>query len=965
MGISAQTLTGGVEEGATIHPSIQRARELDNQGKHHEALHFYQQAYREFLEGDNLHGQADVMSDMAVAYRKIGESDRSLFLQQQAVATYKKVGDLAGQAKALRRIGVLYRHVGNLFQAIAVQEEALDLLKQHADAADAAMLLTNLGTIYGDLGRLDEARRYFERALNVYTQLNDQQGVSYIFGNLGQLYLYLGESRQALQYLEQSLSLKRAIKDRRGQANALLNIGTVYRSLGDFQQALTFYYQASDVYQALNDQPGTAVTLGNIGSVYEELGDLDRALEFHRQALELKKSGGTPAQVTVALANLASLAIKQQRFEEAASYLQEGMTLAEEQDSLLLIAHIHGQFGTLYLQQEQFRKALDNFSQALKNYEKTGSQRGRLEAYMSIGQIFIEQQALGSALEFYTKALQLASDVHDSNALWKIKYQLGQLALHNGDKEHALKYFMASVETLEQMRSYLEVPELRRHFLRKHLNPYPQVIELLLQREEVKEALIYLERFKARTFLEVVAHGEPRLYTTPDLLQEEHYVSARIRFLREKLSDAGRNSHAISVAGFTGQADERKIFEQIEQELHQAKERYEQLLLKIKLQYPEYYHLKIVDAEEVRQLVNRALGLIESEVVVLEYFFDDGTLHTWIISDQQQISHVSVPVPRGELLETVLNLRTEVGFYFSDRVYPVLHTLYDWLLAPVEHEIAGKSIVGIVPFQVLHFVPFAALTRSEWIPNSSEQNTFPEYVIEEYAMFSLPSLSMLPVVRERHRERGMQEQRYVLGIGNATENLPGAEQEIRHLARQFSDSAAYTGLDATKERLFAEAGAYEVIHVATHGVYDKYHPMFSYLELATEALYAREIFGLRLRASLVTLSGCETLLPQRIDEDDLDTLVSGDELVGFVRAFLYAGTPSVVSSLWRINDAATQYLMQTFYQHLPQLGKVSALQHACQAVIRKTLEVGRRKSRQISLHHPFFWSSFVLMGDWK
>jgi CHAT domain-containing protein len=107
------------------------------------------------------------------------------------------------------------------------------------------------------------------------------------------------------------------------------------------------------------------------------------------------------------------------------------------------------------------------------------------------------------------------------------------------------------------------------------------------------------------------------------------------------------------------------------------------------------------------------------------------------------------------------------------------------------------------------------------------------------------------------------------------------------------------------------------------------------------------------------------LLPQHVEANDLDALVSGDELVGFVRAFLYAGTPSVLSSLWRVNDAATQRMMEAFYQQLPRKGKAASLQQAARSVIRSTLEVGRRKRRQISLKHPFFWSSFVLIGDWK
>ena len=251
-----------------------------------------------------------------------------------------------------------------------------------------------------------------------------------------------------------------------------------------------------------------------------------------------------------------------------------------------------------------------------------------------------------------------------------------------------------------------------------------------------------------------------------------------------------------------------------------------------------------------------------------------------------------------------------------------------------------------------------------------EEAITPIYFIEEYALFSLPSLSMLPIIRDRVqrnvREAAVNPRRYFLGIGNATEDLPGAEEEIQKVLDHFPDSQGYTGAEVTKQRLFDEAGQYDIVHLATHAVFDKHHPMFSYLEFSSNSyLYAREIFGLQLWSTLVTLSGCETLLPQQVDVDDISTLVSGDELVGFIRAFMYAGTPSVLASLWRVNDTATQYLMSVFYQNLPELGKARSLQQASLSVMQATLRIGRRKKRELRLFHPFFWSSFVLIGDWK
>jgi CHAT domain-containing protein len=367
-------------------------------------------------------------------------------------------------------------------------------------------------------------------------------------------------------------------------------------------------------------------------------------------------------------------------------------------------------------------------------------------------------------------------------------------------------------------------------------------------------------------------------------------------------------------------------------------------------------------------------------VVILEYFLEDDAIHVWII-EHNQINHVSVPIPYEQVIKKVLAFRSEIIWYESDDIYPLLRELYTWLIAPLDSYLADKTTVGIVPFQVLHFVPFSALITSS--PDSPRkegklslqtgergEDEIPDYLIETYAMFALPSLSMLPVVRDRSLQNTennpVHPRYYFLGIGNATDDLPGANEEIQSITNHFPDSKGYTGSEATKQRLLEEAGNYDIVHLATHGVYDKQHPMFSYLEFSPDSqLYAREIFGLPLGANLVTLSGCETLLPQQVDAEDIHALVSGDELVGFIQAFMYAGTPSVLSSLWRVSDTATQYLMSAFYQNLPRIGKVKSLQQACQSVIRSTIRIGRRKKRDMRLIHPFFWSSFVLIGDWK
>lgn len=127
---------------------------------------------------------------------------------------------------------------------------------------------------------------------------------------------------------------------------------------------------------------------------------------------------------------------------------------------------------------------------------------------------------------------------------------------------------------------------------------------------------------------------------------------------------------------------------------------------------------------------------------------------------------------------------------------------------------------------------------------------------------------------------------------------------------------------------------------------------------------------------MVVLSGCET---------GLGKLSSGDEFVGLTRAFIYAGTPSVVASLWKVDDASTAHLMGSFYKNLKTKSKVDALRQAQLEMIkgqgRSDLLAGRGvggvgrlgeslapqmpSPNSVSTSHPYFWAPFILVGDGK
>jgi CHAT domain-containing protein len=164
-------------------------------------------------------------------------------------------------------------------------------------------------------------------------------------------------------------------------------------------------------------------------------------------------------------------------------------------------------------------------------------------------------------------------------------------------------------------------------------------------------------------------------------------------------------------------------------------------------------------------------------------------------------------------------------------------------------------------------------------------------------------------------------------------------------------------MDATETKFKSEGPRYDMLLFSTHGEMIESAPLESNLRFTPTPqddgkLTVSEIFDMEVKANLVTLSACETGLARGTKGG----FPQGDDLVGLSRAFIHAGAPSVVASLWKVSDEATVEMMRSFYRNLKTMPKAEALQQA---------QLGLAKSNAMISSHPYFWAPFVLVGDWK
>jgi CHAT domain-containing protein len=290
-----------------------------------------------------------------------------------------------------------------------------------------------------------------------------------------------------------------------------------------------------------------------------------------------------------------------------------------------------------------------------------------------------------------------------------------------------------------------------------------------------------------------------------------------------------------------------------------------------------------------------------------------------------------------------------------------------------------KERVVIVADGALEYVPFTALSI----------DFVYEPLIARHEVVSLPSASVLDALRRENRQRAPEalavladavfqsdDSRFKAHASASADRsdllrsaadtgvvsfprLPFSRREAEAIVTKARESRSLKALDftASRETVFnTKLDQYRIIHFATHALLNSQHPALSGIVLS---LYdeqgrpidgfvrAHEIYNLKLNADLVVLSACRTALGSEI---------KGEGLVGLTRGFMYAGTPSVVASLWDVRDEATAELMSRFYEKMfrDQMKPAAALRAA---------QVSMWKERRWST--PYYWAGFILQGEWR
>ena len=601
----------------------------------------------------------------------------------------------------------------------------------------------------------------------------------------------------------------------------------------------------------------------------------------------------------------------------------------------------------------QFDNAVDSYQDAF-SYMGVGGTRGVYQqaVFSGLGEVYLQQKRFPLAIENFQKALDLAEKQQHAAGVSSASVGLAASVRQTGKIAEAIPYYQKAIQQTESTRSLLQSEEYRQFFFEGALSAYFDMIDTLSALGKADEAFNVSERARSRAFLDVLG-SKVQLARSGTMMEHERALQARISVLRAMMADEG--------------VDPTKASE-LRAELVDAEQAYGGYLAQIRKENKEHASLVNVEPLTLRQVQE----LLDPGVTLLEYFVNADKLYLWVV-EKDRFQFLSRSIARKDLVSKVTELRDTIyQFGEKERFNALSQELYRLLIAPAVPHIKGKELL-IVPHDVLHYLPFQGLLGSDG-----------RYLIEKYPVYYLSSASLLQFVKEKRKTGGEK----VLAFGNPDlgdpeKNLEYAELEAEEVKNVYPQSTVYVKKDASEEKSKSLSPTHDILHFATHAELNEDDPLSSAVLLARGGredgrLEVREIFGMELKANLVVLSGCET---------GLGKLSTGDELVGLTRAFIYAGTPSVVASLWSVDDSSTAQLMASFYRNLKTMSKVEALRQAQLELIRgegrsdllarrgvggigKLGETVKSESASqspisISTSHPYFWAPFILVGDGK
>lgn len=772
----------------------------------------------------------------------------------------------------------------------------------------------------------------------------------YYMGNtlraLGNLNRTHGDFDKSASYYQRELELYSANypADHFNISICNYNLGGVFYEKLEYQKALDHFLNAHRIWVKTYKPESHRMRSLNeaIGDMYWELEDHEKALEYFNYAVPYQQQiNNDTSENTLTIAD--SL-LESGNYASAMNYYEEAVNWREKT------------FGKDHL----LTGACKNFvGRAL---HAAGDVRASLDAYQEAINILVEDMEDTSWYANPDLSMHIQSGQYLLDALTAKGELLKELYQETSDTKDllaALDTQEKAIQLLEKIKNNEMSAASKTFWTNRTINLVDSAIDtaLLLEaasgdKKYIATAFNFSERSKALLLLASLYDQEVSAFANipQEIIRREKELKASITEYVGRIESEEKRC-----------ADVRdKMLKLYTNKLRSLQNSYDLLINEIAQNYPEYYELKynvkIASLKEVQK------GLLNGRKQLISYFSgEDHTYVFWLSSKDYGVRRIANSARLNEQITGLFELISRSSAVMNDaeslnRYTELAHQLYTKLIAPELTRTDELHQLILIPDGNISYLPFETLLTEKPDPGTGNYGTLP-YLFRRYAVSYSPSASIALV----NESSGGTNRGY---YGFAPDYKKESDTEFRkkpvnlrfnkpevEFASELFKGESWKGEGVTEDLLKQNSNRAGILHLAMHGQVEDEHPLLSRLFFNTSdtedgMLHIYEVYSLQIPAELVILSACNTASGK---------LLRGEGIMSLERAFQYAGSKSLLATLWSVDDAASSRITQLFLQNLKNgMPKNIALQQA---------KITFLETSNPEKLHPFYWSSFRLTGN--
>lgn len=945
-----------------------QAQALYHHGRFSEARDVWSRSLKVFQELGATHAASTLWMNLGLCHYEFGDLRSAESYLRRALGLKERFGDDEGRRDCLMNLSMVAEMQGHYPVAKALLDKAHELNSALCDDATEARIVSSLGVLAKETGQLAAAEHYYRRSLELRRKAKDTEGEATDINNLGVVLGLRGLLQEALSAYQQSLELRRNTGDREGEADSLLNLSEAYAQMGQASKSMESFFLALRIYETLGSPHRTVSAWGQAGGVFLQQGNVAQAETFFRAGLQLARQHGFQSQVAAFKIHLASAAALVRDYSAAESLIREALNSYEKAGDETAACGAMLELGRLFLEQEDYGQAaawlLRSFQRAVGN----GLSSELAESSLELGFLALAGQKAGVAEQYFTAAAALGAGSGLTDLQWKAHEGLSQAYESQGRLESARWYLELAVAQVLQLEADIPLVSLAVHFWDDKARLFRRMSRLAESEGEMAAAWAWTDFMKARLIKRSLSEQwkRPADSTVQAGRDKEHPIRAELRDLYLHMSRLqGTEPARLAELSLRIEDLHRSVSQSSPEKL------------------PEVPRFRA--SQSRRWLQEMQSRLAEGEAYI-DFSLHTDSLWAWV-ADPSSLQLIRLNLSEKEIHDLMreAGLWTGTDSTRSTSQYRIssdnpariasrnaLERIGRELWIPIASRLPRdtRSLV-IIPDGILHLLPFEILSQDASQKGTGDASGG-SFLLEHYAISYLPAASLLNARPSSRPGEEVQVVALAPGLEKPTASLklpsdasPAVESsrsaisaprmplkiggEVDALAGIFPAAQVFRGIDGVREDFIQAASKAKVLHIASHYRFNPQRPEFSQFAMAdgegaAESLFAFEATLMQLKSDLTVLSACNS---------GWGNVYPGEGLLNLGRAFLVAGSKSVVISMWPVEEESTATLMRHFYQFLSQgLDTRDALRRA-------KLEL--RKTPRWS--HPFYWGSFVLVGN--